>query len=253
MLGSATSGRCRVDLRLWHLDIGDGGRLSARFVVDATGRSGALLRQLRVGRIAADRQVAILATYPDDGDAYCGTTIEAVPEGWWYTTPLPGGRRVLAYLTDEDLWRHGARDWQALLGQTRHIGRCAGRNAMSAKSSAYPAGTAQADRLAGENWLAVGDAAASFDPLSSQGLATAVLMGARAGDAIAHPERSEAIEAWAEAYAMLVAEHADLRTHYARLERRWPGSVFWRRRQEPDDAVMKPRLHRTRARPALSR
>ena len=29
-------------------------------------------------------------------------------EGWWYTTPLPGGRRVLAYLTDEDLWRHGA-------------------------------------------------------------------------------------------------------------------------------------------------
>ena len=31
----------------WRLDIGDGTRLSARFLVDATGRSGALLRQLR--------------------------------------------------------------------------------------------------------------------------------------------------------------------------------------------------------------
>ena len=82
------------------------------------------------------------------------------------------------------------------------------------------------------DWLAVGDAAASFDPLSSQGLATAVLMGARAGDAIAHPDRAAAIEAWVEAYAMLVAEHADLRTHYARLEQRWPNSAFWRRRQE---------------------
>ena len=249
---AATAGVAIVEVRhlgplsreppAWRLDIGGGTRLSARFLVDATGRSGALLRQLGVGRIAADRQVAILATYPDDGDAYCGTTVEAVPEGWWYTTPLPGGRRVLAYLTDEDLWRHGARDWPALLKETLHVGRCAGRNAMSARPGAYPAGTAQAERLAGENWLAVGDAAASFDPLSSQGLASAIIMGGGAGDAVAHPDRVSAIEAWAEAYAMLVAEHADLRTHYARLEKRWPDSVFWRRRQEPDDAVTRPRL-----------
>ena len=126
--------------------------------------------------------------------------------------------------------------------ETLHIARCAGQSAMTARPAAYPAETALAARLAGDDWLAVGDAAASFDPLSSQGLATAVLMGSRAGDAIAHSDRATAIEAWAEAYAMLVAEHADLRTHYARLERRWPNSAFWRRRQEPDDAVTRPRL-----------
>jgi flavin-dependent dehydrogenase len=226
----------------WRLDCGDGTSLTARFVVDATGRSAALLRLLRVGRIAADRQIAILATYPDDGDAYCGTTVEAVEDGWWYTTPLPGRRRVLAYLTDEDLWRRGARAWHAVLGQTLHIKRCAGRSALSARPGAYPANTAQATRIAGESWLAVGDSSASFDPLSSQGVASAVLMGGKAGDAIVHPDRSSAIEAWAEAYAMLIAEHADLRTHYARLEKRWPKSPFWRRRQEPDVAIMKPRL-----------
>jgi flavin-dependent dehydrogenase len=221
----------------WQLGCGDGGTVSARLLVDATGRSGAVLRKLRIGRSAADRQVALLATYSDDGDAYCGTTVEAVPEGWWYTTPLPGGRRVLAYLTDADLWRRGGRDWHALLARTLHVGRCAGQDAMMARPAAYPAETARADRLTGEGWLAVGDAAASFDPLSSQGLATAILMGSRAGDAIAHPSRDAAIEAWAEAYAMLVAEHADLRTHYARQERRWPDAAFWQRRQETGDLV----------------
>jgi len=230
----------------WHLCLGDGTCLRARFLVDASGRSSALLRRLGTRRIGADRQIAVLSIYPDDGDAYCGTTVEAVADGWWYTTPLSQGRRVLAYMTDTDLWRHGTRDWHELLSRTHHVGRCAGRRALSARPDAYPAGTAQAERLAGENWLAVGDAAMSFDPLSSQGLASAVLMGAKAGDAIAHPNRDGALEAWAEDYRMLFAEHADLRTYYARLERRWPHSAFWRRRQEPDRAPVRPRGRATR-------
>ncbi|HWA80183.1 MAG TPA: tryptophan 7-halogenase [Acetobacteraceae bacterium] len=219
-------------LAAWSLDLGDGTCLRARFLVDASGRSSTLLRRLSIRRIAADRQIALLSAYPDDGDGYCGTTVEAVAEGWWYTTPLPRGRRVLAYVTDTDLWQHSARNWHALLGETHHVGRCAGRRALSARPNAYPAGTAQAEHLAGEDWLAVGDTAMSFDPLSSQGLASAVLMGAKAGDAIAHPNRDAALAAWAEDYRMLFAEHADLRRYYARLEKRWPHSAFWRRRQE---------------------
>jgi flavin-dependent dehydrogenase len=91
----------------WQVETIERVPLTARFLVDATGRSAALLRQLRVGKVEGDRQVAIVATFDDDGDAYCGTTVEAVAEGWWYTTPLPGARRVLAYLTDGDLWRAG--------------------------------------------------------------------------------------------------------------------------------------------------
>jgi len=228
-------GRLTRGLSAWHLNLGDDTCLLARFLVDASGRSSALLRRLGIPRIAADRQIAILSIYPDDGDSYCGTTVEAVAEGWWYTTPVPHGRRVLAYVTDADLWRQGMQDWHALLSETHHVGRCAGRGARSALPGAYSAGIAQAQQLAGENWLAVGDAAMSFDPLSSQGLASAILMGAKAGDAIAHPNRDEAIAAWVEDYRMLFAEHADLKTYYARLERRWPHSTFWRRRQEPDN------------------
>ena len=31
------------------------------------------------------------------------TVVEAVEDGWWYTAPLPDGRRVLAFFTDADL------------------------------------------------------------------------------------------------------------------------------------------------------
>ena len=31
------------------------------------------------------------------------TIVEATPEGWWYTAPLPDGSRVLAFHTDRDL------------------------------------------------------------------------------------------------------------------------------------------------------
>jgi flavin-dependent dehydrogenase len=121
----------------WHVDVGDGAFLSTGFVVDATGRSAAPLRKLAVGRIVLDRQIAILATYPDDGDEYSGTTVEAVRDGWWYTTPLPGGRRVLGYLTDDDLWRGGPRDWCVLLDETHHIRRIAGPSALTARTHAY--------------------------------------------------------------------------------------------------------------------
>jgi flavin-dependent dehydrogenase len=217
----------------WHLELG-GAALRARFVVDASGRTGALSRRLGIRRRPSDRQIALLSVFPDAGDAYAGATVEAVAQGWWYTTPIPGGRRVLAYLTDADLWRHGARDWHGLLARTHHIGRLAGRHAHAARAHAYPADTARAAQLAGEDWCAVGDAAMSFDPLSSQGLASAVLTGARAADAIADPDREVALQAWEDCCRMLFAEHAALRAHYARLETRWPNSAFWQRRQEAD-------------------
>ena len=215
----------------WRFEADGAGELSAGFVVDATGRSARVLRSLRSGPDRADRQVAVIATVEDAGDAYAGTTVEAVRDGWWYTTPLPGGRRVLAFLTDPELWRAERRDWHGRLAGTNHMARIAGPTALMATPRAFPAETATAERIAGDGWLAVGDAAASFDPLSSQGLATAVVMGARAGEALAARDRTGALAAWADAYAMIVAEHADLRRHYALQEGRWPDAPFWARRR----------------------
>lgn len=217
----------------WRLALADGAEIAARFVIDATGRPAAVARQLGAGRAAADRQVAIVAAFADAGDAFRGTSIEAVEQGWWYTTPLPGGRRVLAFLTDADLWQARTRDWAVLLGETRHMARCAGRAALAANPRVSPAETASARLLHGPGWLATGDAAMTFDPLSSQGIAAAVLMGSRAGAAVADALRDGSapdLAPWAEDYRTLEGETMDLRAYYARLERRWPDAPFWARR-----------------------
>lgn len=235
-----TTGHCVTGLsrqgRHWPIDLAPAESIRARWIVDASGRMGAVVRRLGVQRINRDRQLALLAVLTESGDTYCGTTVEAAAEGWWYTTPLPGGRRVVAYLTDSDLFNTAARlegEWRALLAKTRHVLGLAAA-ALDARPRPFPAETAFRASLQGEGWVAVGDAAMSLDPLSSQGIVTSLLIGARAGAALAARllgEDHRALGAWEQDYRMLLDEHETLRAYYAQGETRWPDSVFWERRR----------------------
>ena len=94
------------------------------------------------------------------------------------------------------------------------------------------AGSARLDRFAGDGWLAAGDAAVAFDPLSSQGILTALYTGMKAGQALAAhlTDDSSALDAYA---ARLEEIHAAYRRNYAHFyayERRWADRPFWRRR-----------------------
>lgn len=215
----------------WEVTLRDGRRLAARFVLDATGRAAAVARRLGTGRDTFDRQVALVTTLAD-ADPYRGTSVEAVAEGWWYTTPLPDGRRVLAFLTDADLLGDGAAGWARRLSATLHMRRLAGAAADTAPR-ATPAETAAERTLHGPRWCAAGDAAMTFDPLSSQGISAAILMGARAGGLVAQALAGErtAFADWAEDYRTLQGETADLGRHYALMETRWGDAPFWARRR----------------------
>lgn len=215
----------------WDITLRDGRHIAARFILDATGRGAAVARRLGVGREVFDRQVALVATL-DDADTYRGTSVEAVANGWWYTTPLPGGRRVLAFLTDADLLGDAAAGWARRLEATLHMRRIAGAAAGAAPRTC-PAETAAERTLHGPRWCAAGDAAMTFDPLSSQGISAAILMGARAGAAAADALAGEgaAFAEWAEDYRTLQGETADLGRHYALLETRWRDAPFWARRR----------------------
>jgi flavin-dependent dehydrogenase len=86
--------------------------------------------------------------------------------------------------------------------------------------------------MAGERWCACGDAAASFDPLSSQGLSTALGSGIEAAAQVASVLRhgspsSPSLDDAKDPWLMYITN----RNAYYSLERRWPDSPFWRRRQ----------------------
>jgi hypothetical protein len=87
----------------------DGGALvGAHLLVIATGRIGCPIgRGARDGR---DRLVALMSFALSQAGAPAEFCIEAVPDGWWYASPLPSGRSVVAYMTDADAATGGPRD-----------------------------------------------------------------------------------------------------------------------------------------------
>jgi flavin-dependent dehydrogenase len=206
----------------------DGEPGAARVVIDASGRRAEHARRRGARRIAADRLIAVLATFaPAQDDTDATTTVEAVETGWWYTCPIPRQRRVVAFLTDADLL---APDLRASAGfddharRTAHISRLLGRMSPSVPL-VVAADTAHLDPLCGDGWLAAGDAAASFDPLSSQGILTAVLMGAEAARCIDEPD------AFAARYQTVIAGYEAEREAIYQRETRWRDAPFWARRR----------------------
>ncbi|MGZ9935777.1 FAD-dependent monooxygenase [Streptomyces sp. NC-S4] len=216
------------------------------WVVDATGRRALIGRRLAPRR-RQDRLVAVFTLLGGSGadrtrgpgpaeDLELRTLVEAVPEGWWYTARVPAGR-VVAHLTDADLAPAGLRTahgFRYAAERTRHVGdRLSGYDRAGSTAPRWTA--AHGLRLsppAGPGWVAAGDAAIAFDPLSSQGILTALHTGARAGLAV---DRCLAGDTGALAsYASFLNGVADAYHHhhaqsYAE-ERRWPDHPFWRRR-----------------------
>lgn len=237
--GASVTGIRRLG-ECWEVSFHQTSAIKVPWVVDATGRSGFVLRHLGIRRKRRDQLIAQISVLPDSNttQTFLGTTVEAVSEGWWYTTPLPGKKRVVAYLTDRDLMAPGndrTGQWRCRLRETLHMQDLVGTTANMAPVSLYPADTTYRSQIYGKGWVAVGDAAMTLDPLSSQGIVTSLLMGARAGHAITETLNDggvDALESWAKDYRMLFEEHESMRTFYATLETRWPDAMYWRRRRQ---------------------
>jgi flavin-dependent dehydrogenase len=91
----------------------------------------------------------------------------------------------------------------------------------------------------GDGWVAAGDAAVSFDPLSSHGILNALHTGTLAGSAVhAHLAGDvRALDAYARHVDALYAAHLrHLHAYYA-MERRWPDHPFWSRRYRMHDTA----------------
>lgn len=225
----------------WRLDVERNGRplqLAARCVVDASGRNSSLAKQLGARRIANGKLVCGWLLGRDRIDGGGASDLHVEPDGWWYTSPLPGGARLVAFYTDADLpaaaAAHSGDGMLARLPGVPGLLSCLEQAGFQAdgRHGFCAAHGAVLERVCGPGWLAVGDAALSFDPLSAQGLFNALftgLAGAEAaqrhlqGDADALPGYQQQLHAIERAYA----GHLDA---CYRQEQRWPQQPFWRRR-----------------------
>jgi len=226
----------------WKLRLRDGNRIAAGWLVDATGRSASLARQLGAVRKDVDQLVAFWMHFTPNqlGDRYASSLIESRPEGWWYNALLPNGHRVVYFFSDAGSPAQKEAQTQAgfmsLLNQTSFVGEklaAYGYEPLSPPQAA-DARSARLDQVMGDQWLAVGDAAMSFDPLSSQGILTAVYGGIQAGKALEKIKQGEvdALNAYGEAMEKVWTVYLENKAKFYGSERRWTAEPFWRERME---------------------
>jgi flavin-dependent dehydrogenase len=215
--------------------------LDTRFVVDATGRRSAFAQGLGVRSRFLDRLTFVYG-YFDGAEAASRsrlTLLEAAETGWWYAAGLPGNRLAVAFATDAEVVRTGrlAQDerWFSRLLRTRHLApRLDGCRFLSGSLVVHGAPSFLRESVAGRSWLAIGDAAAGYDPLAAQGICKAMTDGLEAADVIAGALAAGTglPQAFADRARARFDEYLENRNYFYGLERRWPDSAFWQRRQE---------------------
>jgi flavin-dependent dehydrogenase len=222
--------------RVWRLTTSTGRGISARFLVDATGDTAAIARRCGARFVEADRLVGIARLF-EEGGGEARTMVEAFEAGWWYTAGLPNQRRIIACMTDADLARrmklNQAGEWCRKVASMPHIGAIERGSKSCGPVVVRSTSSRRLEPAAGAQWLAVGDSASRFDPLSSQGIVKALRSGIFAsyaiGDLLMRDDDSGLGK-----YIRYVREefrsYTESRSKYYREEQRWPAKEFWRRR-----------------------
>jgi hypothetical protein len=191
-------------------------------------------------RRIVDRMVAVAATVelPARLPLETLTLVETCEHGWWYSARLPGALMTIVLMSDTDIIQeHGLADseqwWRLLQDQPHTWARMKGARLVG-RPRVIPAFSACLEAAAGPDWAAVGDAAASHDPLSSSGIARALDSGIHAARAIydlLRVGRPDGLGDYDRRLHESFELYWEIRQRYYAMERRWPRSLFWHRRQ----------------------
>ena len=227
----------------WDLELHSRGsvqRLPCSFVVDATGRRAVFATRNGARRIRDDSMIGVCCFFSCEADSVRDTRLilEPVREGWWYSTVLPAGRALAVFMTDSDIVKEldlaGEEGFGSALQKTvLTLGRFE-KAELECPPRLVPAGSGCLSKVRGDRWVAVGDAACTFDPLSGQGIIKATRNGIYAAYAIADGLSGDdrGLERYCRGIARAYEQYLDIRDEYYDTERRWPNARFWKRRQE---------------------
>lgn len=232
--------RSRFEDKRWNITIKKDDNeetIAAHFVIDASGRQSHFARSIGVKRKAFDQLIACWMTLPNQSKNTL-STIASVEKGWWYSAVIPNNKRVLAFQTDADLFEPAVfknlETMAALAKENQAIARLLDNNRNNITlHGTVSANSTQLEHAAGEQWAAIGDAAMSFDPLSSQGMFNAIASAMQLADLMKNTGLSQTqvktnYQNQMDSVWEYYLNHKNL---FYGMEQRWQESNFWKRRQ----------------------
>lgn len=226
------------------VNLRDKSTVKCRFIVDATGRGAKVARQFGATKKVEDQLVAVSAYYDSPSsqgkknNSYSQMTLlEAVDYGWWYLAYLPNNKVIVTVATDADMISQrelkGRQAWFDAMSTTRYISQALGTKALPEQLHSWVAQSAILNPPAAKNWLAVGDAASTFDPISSQGIYKAIQNGIDAALTIKSSlnHSSDGLNQYRQTIGNNFIRYLEQKAFHYDNEQRWPESEFWQKRQ----------------------
>lgn len=219
---------------------GESVTLNVDFVVDASGRQSTLATRFGAHKRVLDRLVGVTAFFEGCDQWQQGglTLLEAVEYGWWYAAKLPGEKVAVMVATDPELVKslrlNTITEWLSRLSETRHVAAALGQvEYHPSRLILVPALCHLLSPVVGNRWLAVGDAASTYDPISSQGIYKAFFDGIEAAQAIHgfFNDESAVLDRYQSSVHARFEDYLSNRNYFYGIERRWEASSFWARRR----------------------
>ncbi|WP_299243434.1 NAD(P)/FAD-dependent oxidoreductase [uncultured Aquimarina sp.] len=220
----------------------DNTTVKSNFVVDATGKKAAFSSLQKSTKIKKDQMVGVYRFYisknQDKGHSEIGngTCVETDQNGWWYSATLPNKTIVVGYMTDADianqLQLRKKEAFDKLLNNTKYTNNRIKGTIHLSQPQVTAAHTQYLSTVTGDSWLAVGDAASSYDPISSLGIFKSLTMSQYAAYATLDDLKGD--QSGLQKYQQIITQdykaYLKKRQEYYAQENRYTTSLFWKRR-----------------------
>jgi flavin-dependent dehydrogenase len=175
--------------------------INGTVIVDSTGQRSLIGRQLNLNTIEPNLKKASLFTHYEGGHRDAGIDEGATlimhtedKESWFWSIPLPYNRTSVGVVGELDYLLQNRRDSDGKLDAQKifneELEKCQPlKLRLEGAKQLFPIQTTKdfsyrASRIAGDNWVLIGDAFGFLDPVYSTGLFLALKSGEMAADAI---------------------------------------------------------------------
>ena len=213
-------------------------KISSKIILDATGKKASVLRNTPSEWKVYDGLVGVGGVFSNISNYNQSVTLlEARSNGWWYSTPTPNDALVVIFMTDNDIANKinlkNPEQWHKLLNETRYVSRLV-KNKKLDKIHFFPAFSQLITKLPNQKIIPVGDAAASFDPLSSIGIGHAVssgIQGAHIANGLLYSD-PVLFENYLQDLKRNFSNYMLRKKQNYVIEKRFQEKLFWKRRQK---------------------
>lgn len=210
-------------------------QLNGKFVVDATGRNRAIVKQLNVPIETRDHLVAFTAHVPriKHEKLKHNVFVESFDNGWGIVSSLNKSTNVVTIFTEKgNEIQKSLKDfsnWKEILKNTKILKDLVNGEAKH-KVTGGDANSSKPVKVTGQNWLAIGDAAMGFDPLSSHGVSNSIYCAQQAAKTLSNVLESadqSQLLAYDQSLTLIFDAYWEHKTKLYASEKRWKSNSFW--------------------------